>query len=160
MIALAAAAAALLLAAEPTPPADPAAETSCTARLSGAVAATFACAVEIPYDAQKVTLTIKPQGALPAGVKALVPARFELAPPLSAATYTLATMGTGESRVVLASGAAYVASGARGEVTLEFSGLERYQKPRTRYQATGLLRARLLPATPAGQGEIHLEVQF
>lgn len=164
MILPALAAAALLLAAEPAPrPAPPAAaaggEAACTATLSGAVSGTFTCVVEASFDEKRVVLAIKADGDV-AGVKALLPARFELPPPLEARTYTLATLGAGEARVVLASGAEYVASGARGEVTLEVVGLERYVKPRARYQISGTLKARLVPTTPGATGEVHLEARF
>jgi len=131
----------------------------CSGRLSGAVTATFDCQVEATWDAKEVRLVVAAQGPV-GGVRSFVPARLVLPYPLESRTYVLSGMLGGEARIVLAGGAEYVASGAKGEVTLDVNGLERYQKPRQRYQLTGTIRARLVPIDPAGTAEVHLDLRF
>lgn len=166
MTAPALAALALLLSADPAPktpakaPASPGACTAaCCGKLWGAVTAEFECTVDASADPKRVLFVVSGAGQV-AGVKAFVPARFEIPAPLEGRAYTLATLGEGGARVELEGGGTYVASGARGEVTLEVDGLERYPSPRDRYRVVGTLRARLVPATAAGTGEVHLEVRF
>lgn len=146
-----------LLAVAATAGAAPTDPPTCTGTLAGAVTGEFACSVSATFDGQKVSFTIAPDGAVP-GVASFAPATFEIPYPLRNQAYTLATLGSGASRLEVG-GVAYVASGAQGEVTLQVESLERYPRPRPRYIVAGTLQARLVPARGA-KGEVRMDVRF
>jgi hypothetical protein len=135
------------------------ADATCTGTLAGAVKAEFACEVQATYDETKVTIVIAAVDGV-SGVKTGPEVRLVVPYPLQLTTYTLATATEGEARVEVAPGQAYAAVGARGELSVSIDAAERYGTPRRRYNAKGVLTARLAPATPGAKGEVHLEVRF
>lgn len=139
-------------------PAAVPADATCTGTLAGAATAAFACDVQATYDEKTVTIVITPQAPVD-GVKSLEPLVMTLPFPLSAGRYTLATATEARSRATLATGAAYQATGARGEVTLDVDAIERYATPRRWLNIKGTLTARLAPVAGA-TGELHLEIRY
>jgi hypothetical protein len=129
---------------------------SCSGVLSGAVTGTFACSVTLRTDGGKTRLVISTDDRV-AGVRALLPASFDLPGPLQARTYTLRTLGGGESRVETSAGARYLASAGQGEAELILDRVERYAQPRGFLLVSGTLHARLVGPGP---GVVTLDVRF
>jgi len=139
-------------------PAAVPADATCTGTLAGAAKAEFACEVRATYDETTVTLVITAQEPID-GVKSLQPLVMTVPAPLGMKIYTLATATEAASQATLATGEAYQAKGARGEVTLAVESIERYATPRKWLNVKGTLTARLAPVG-AAKGELHLEIRF
>jgi len=135
-------------AAAPSEGGDP---VTCTGRLSGAVTGTFTCDVTVTIAGDKATFHVEPLGGVP-GVRTLLPADFELAMPLRAATYAREAVG-GSAVVELEGGQRYTASARRGEVSLVLESAERYVQARNFYVVSGTLTAHLV-----GDGQLRGEV--
>jgi len=132
-------------------PSDGGEPITCTGRLSGAVTATFTCGVTATISGDVVTFHVEPLGGVP-GVRTLLPADFELAMPLRAATYAREAIG-GSAVVELEGGQRYTASARRGEVSLVLESAERYVQARNFYVVSGTLTAHLV-----GDGQLRGEV--
>jgi len=139
-------------------PAAVPADATCTGTLAGAAKAEFACDVQATYDETTVTIVITAQEPID-GVKSLQPLVMTLPAPLAMKTHTLATAIEAQSQATLASGEAYQAKGARGEVALAVEAIERYAGQRRWLNIKGTLTARLAPVAGA-KGELHLEIRY
>jgi hypothetical protein len=147
---------ALLLA----PPGVRAAERRCSGKLSGAVKGTFRCTVTATAGPEgRGYLVITPEGPVE-GARAFSPGAFELAGPLAAGSYDLASLVAARSSLITDDGALFSATrttSARGEATLTLRSVEQLGGKTV---AGGALRARLLPSGTFKTGEVLVEVEF
>lgn len=131
---------------------------TCTGALSGAVKGAFTCKVRASLEGDVVTFKVEALDVVP-GVKALVPADFELAAPLRPQAYARDAVKTGAAVVELAGGDRYTASGRRGDVALVLTSAERYKQSPKFYVVSGTLTAHLV-ADGKALGEVVLELKF